>query len=182
MKNIFFLADGFRARSHLQSEAPHSFALDIFRWRTREAGARHPLIHYPYASTPISECTCEACPMLRWHAVTAGSLKCTRATSVHNLKLSCHPLAKLYGAFIMFPATVTRKLLGPRPGSPVKTEEINPSAEAAAKSLFPPCSLVSRIAPSFYSYILYRPYIRPFKKNAQWSSIRSFIIQINRLI
>ncbi|KYM77525.1 Beta-1-syntrophin, partial [Atta colombica] len=48
-----------------------------------------------------------------WHAVTDGSLKCTRATSVHNLKLSCHPLAKLYGAFIMFPATVTRKLLGP---------------------------------------------------------------------
>lgn len=77
------------------------------------------------------------------------SLKCTRATSVRNLKLSCHPLAKLYGAFIMFPATVTRKLLGPRPGSPVKTGEINPSAEATAKSLFPPCSLVSRTALSF---------------------------------
>jgi len=50
---------------------------------------------------------------------------CTRATSARNLKLSCHPLAKLHGAFIMFPATVTRKLLGPKPGSPVRKREIN---------------------------------------------------------
>ncbi|KYN04737.1 Beta-1-syntrophin [Cyphomyrmex costatus] len=55
-------------------------------------------------------------------AVTDGSLKCTRATSVHNLKLSCHPLAKLYGAFIMFPATVTRKLLAVM--SPTKIKKI----------------------------------------------------------
>lgn len=53
----------------------------------------------------------------------------------------------------MFPATVTRKLLGPRPGSPVKTGEINPSAKAVAwaKSLFP----LSQVGKPNYSFFLF---------------------------
>lgn len=89
---------------------------------TRQPLCRHYRVH-PHYRVHLRG----PCPALRWHAAPFGSLKCTRATSVRNLKLSCHPLAKLYGAFIMFSATVTRKLLGPKPGSLVRAGEINSS-------------------------------------------------------
>jgi len=139
---------------HFQSVASHFFTLDISNEDTKKSS---PLLVDMLLRLRIHLCGLSGVEIARCYR---RSLKCTRATSVYNLKLSCHLLAKLYGAFIMFPATVTRKLLGPKPGSPVKTGEINPSAEAAAwaKSLFPFSSLGSQIALSFSSYISYYPH------------------------